>query len=112
MRTSNGGGRLTRREGLVARDLGDEVMIVDPATNQAHCLSGVTAQVWRAAEGAAMPKGTAADRALSELVASGLLVRPGMSRRALLQRSGTAIALTGIASIALPEAMAHASGNI
>src|SRR4051794_23287268 len=72
---------------LVTRDLGAEVVVVDPATNEAHVLSGSAAEAWRAGEAAS----------------------PGLSRRALLQRAGTVAIAGSVITIAMPEVMAAAS---
>src|SRR3954447_26867006 len=67
--------------GLLAKDLGGDVVVIDTVTDTAHSLSGDAAEAWRA----------------------------GMSRRDLLQRAGT-VALAGtVITIAMPEVMAAAS---
>src|SRR3954454_11680108 len=67
--------------GLLANDLGDEIVVIDTDTDTAHSLSGDAAEAWRA----------------------------GISRRELLRRTGT-VALAGtVITIAMPEVMAAAS---
>src|SRR4051794_3321589 len=67
--------------GLLAKDLGAEIVVIDTFTDTAHSLSGDAAEAWRA----------------------------GMSRRDLLRRTGT-VALAGtVITIAMPEVMAAAS---
>src|SRR4051794_8369369 len=67
--------------GLLAKDLGADIVVIDTATETAHSLSGEAAEAWRS----------------------------GMSRRDLLRRTGT-VALAGtVVTIAMPEVMAAAS---
>src|SRR3954451_21878015 len=67
--------------GLLAKDLGTEIVVVDTVADTVHSLSGDAAEAWRA----------------------------GMSRRELLRRTGT-VALAGtVITIAMPEVMAAAS---
>jgi hypothetical protein len=40
-----------RRKGLIVRDLSDEVLVYDLERHRAHCLSPVTARVWRCCNG-------------------------------------------------------------
>src|SRR4051812_29402393 len=69
--------------GLVAKDLGSEVVVIDTINDLAHSLSEDAAKAWRA----------------------------GMSRRDLLRRTGT-VALAGtVITITLPEVMAAASNG-
>src|SRR4051794_608311 len=104
-----------RAEDFVCRDLGDEIIIVDENSQKAHCLSGLSAHVWRAAGGGAWPKASRDEIAAvtDELTRLGLMVEPvGMTRRSLLARSGVVVAATGIVSVGLPEAAAHASATV
>jgi len=39
------------RSGVIARPVGDEVVVYDPATHMAHCLNRTAALVFRAADG-------------------------------------------------------------
>lgn len=40
-----------RKSGLVIQEAGDEVLVYDTATNQAHCLNGTAAFVWQSCDG-------------------------------------------------------------
>src|SRR4051812_26955353 len=82
--------------GLLTQDLGAEVVVIDPATNEAHALAGVTAQLWRSLDAGELPKASDGElsAALSELSTAGLIQSQGLSRRALLQRTGT-VAVAG-----------------
>src|SRR3954454_24409895 len=105
-------GALARKAtGLITRDLGNEIVVLDTATDQAHSLSGVTASVWRALDAGRFPSVTEAEiaTALAELETAGLVELPGMSRRALLRRAGTVAIAGSVITIAMPEVMAAAS---
>jgi hypothetical protein len=96
-----------RVEGLIARDLGDEIVVLDPKTQQAHRLTARDAEVWRQA-------GTATSDELllqqaSRLQALGLLDAKGISRRQLIARAGMVAAAAPLVTLALPMAQAAAS---
>src|SRR3954447_6802344 len=101
-------GALPRKAtGLITRELGDDIVVVDSATDTAHSLSGLTAQVWRSLDTGRLPSAPQAElaTALAELEAIGLLELPGMSRRALLHRAGTVAVVGGaVLTIKIPEA--------
>jgi hypothetical protein len=95
-----------------SREVGDDVVIVDSATERAHALSGLAAEVWRASETGEWTGPISANfhEAVDQLIDAGLLLpQSGMSRRTMLKRTGTVAAGVGIASIALPMANAAAS---
>lgn len=123
-----------RAEGLVVRELAEEVLVYDLDTHKAVCLNGSAAAVWKLCDG----RRTAADirrslekqaggpvpeelvwLALEQLGKDKLLdarvARPtefaGISRREMIRRVGlaTAIALPVIASIVAPTAADAAS---
>src|SRR3954467_10237494 len=101
-----------RAEGLIEREYDGEFVVLNESTQQAHALSGLAADVWRATDGGPMPQASSddVDTAVAELVELGLLVEPiGFSRRAPPQRAGTVAAAAGVISIGLPEVAAHAS---
>ena len=101
-----------RAHGLVSRDMGDECVVVDEATQQAHALSGLAAAIWRATDGGPYPEVDQGeiDGAVDRMVEIGLLQAPSsLSRRQVLARTGKVAALTAITTIALPEVAAHAS---
>src|SRR4051794_3983966 len=96
-----------RTEGFIARDLGDEIVILNPKTHAAHRLVGKDAQAWRHA-------GTTGGRDLAEsarrLQEIGVLTgRAGTSRRTVLRGAvtvgGLAIAAPAIETIFAPSAM-------
>jgi len=117
-----------RSEGLVVRELPDEVLVYDLERHEAHCLNQTAAAVWRACDGERTPAeigfklakdfGTPIDEdvvwlALDELSTLNLLetpvVRPepGLSRAQLMRRGGlvaAAIALPAAVSLAAPSA--------
>jgi hypothetical protein len=98
--------------GLLVRDLGEEILVVDPSTDAAHSLAGLTADVWRYLDAGRLPQAPQAelDAALAELRTAGLLeANGGMSRRALLQRAGTVAVAGSVITIAMPEVIAAAS---
>lgn len=49
-----------RKEGLVVRDLPDEVLVYDLERHRAHCLSPITARIWRCCNGTRTPAEVAA----------------------------------------------------
>ena len=99
-----------RANRLVVEELGDELLVYDLDTKNAHCLGPVAAGVWRACDGRSRPDAIARElgveagevtRALAELSACELLAAPGdgdMSRREL----GVKIAKGAVAVGALP----------
>src|SRR3954468_22105884 len=109
-------GALPRKSsGLIARDLGDEIVVIHSATDTAHSLSGLTAQVWRSLDAGRLPSVPQAElaTALAELEAVGLVeVPPGMSRRALLARGGVVAVGAGVITIGLPTVAMAQSGEL
>ncbi len=104
-----------RRDGLLAREVGEDVVVLDPTTDEAHALTGAAAAAWRAVDARQVPTGLSDEAladALMELELAGLLEAEGTTRRSVLRRGATIAALTGVATIALPEAAAFASTNI
>lgn len=103
-----------RVDGVVSRRIDDEFIVIHPTTGTAHALSGACAQVWAAVQGG--PAATCApaefDAAVVMLLESGLVHQPGLDRRSLLKRTGVLVGAAGIASIALPEAVAAASTTV
>lgn len=120
-----------RTQDLVLTAFDGELLIQDTARHRAHALNRQAAVVFRLADGTHTVEeiATAASVELGESMtaetvwyAVGLLqrlhlleeqvVRKGerITRKALLQRTGAAVALASIASIAIPAAGAHASG--
>jgi hypothetical protein len=124
----------TRSEGLLVEQVGQEVVIYDTASKEAHCLKGLAAVVFSHADahpsvadlartaaaelGEPVTEAQIAD-AVAQLSQRGLmetplLVRDGLSRRELVRRSafvGTAAFATPlITSIVAPTAAMAASG--
>src|SRR3954464_6171380 len=110
-------GALPRKAtGLITRELGDDIVVVDSATDTAHSLSGLTAQVWRSLDVGRLPATASATQvaaALGKLEQLGLLVeKPGFSRRDMLQRAGTVAVGATVLTIGLPTvAMANSNGT-
>jgi len=103
-------GTLPRKaQGLIARELGDEIVVIDSATDTAHTLSGLTADVWRALDAGRLPEAPQAElnASLDELSSAGLITYRGMDRRTLLRRAGTVAVVGGtMITINVPHAMA------
>ena len=114
-----------RAEGLVVKSLPDELLIYHLRRHQAHSLNRIAAAVWRQCDGTQTPgeialrlhdaQGVPVDEdtvryALGKLSRAGLLLEPvadrGLTRRALIQRLGTAaaVALPLVTSIVSPSA--------
>ena len=116
-----------RAEGVVVRELGEEVLAYDLETHRAVCLNGAAAEVWRLCDGRRTPEeirralektspGAVPEEfvwlALEQLGRDRLLEahaqRPaalaGLSRREMIRRVGLAagLALPAVASIVAP----------
>lgn len=123
-----------QREGIVATDLGNEVVLYDSREHHGHCLNPVVAAVWRRLDGSVtMPEMLAhlrndldasADEAsvwaaLHELEEAGLLepapagpAAGEVSRRTLLRQLGAAAVLVpAISTVVAPPAYAQVSGS-
>jgi hypothetical protein len=123
-----------RRDGLVVRELADEVLVYDLERHRAVCLNRAAAVVWRGCDGrtgiegltrrlsAELGEPVTADvvwLALDQLGSDRLLVerarRPGgasaLTRRELIKRAGlaAAVALPVVTSIVAPTAAQAAS---
>ena len=109
------------RDSVAIEELGDELLVYDLTTDDAHCLGATAARVWRACDGdttvEALEHGlglTADDvtKALEDLERCSLLVSPpvGLTRRELnlkVTKVGAAAAsLPFIVSIAVPAVAA------
>lgn len=112
---------VARTTELVVEELGDEVLVYDLASDEAHCLGAAAARVWHACDGDTTVAGLesalgldteAVDRALEDLERCALLQSPpaGLTRRELnirLTKVGAAAAsLPFIVSIAVPAVAA------
>ncbi len=101
---------LARVDQLVVEEIGDEVLVYDQRSDQAHCLGPTAASVWRACDGGAGIKQIAAklglDRdvvshAIDELDECRLLDGPGTA--GLTRREATRkLAKLGTAAVAAP----------
>jgi coenzyme PQQ synthesis protein D (PqqD) len=124
-----------KRKDAIVRQLSDEFLVYDKATNKAHCLNRSAAQVWKLCDGKRsvaeivreMKKGTTSPLdeqmvwvALAQLGKAGLLQnrvglssRTGnLSRRQALRKAGAAaaaLAVPVIASVLVPKAEAAVS---
>jgi hypothetical protein len=114
-----------RRDGVLVRSLGDEIVAVDTAADRVHALSPSAAFVFKQCDGltsledAQLRSGLSADdfrAALDELAAAGLVTQRGLDRRTLLKGAATvgagAVALPTVWSIVAPTAaMAVSTGS-
>jgi hypothetical protein len=112
-----------RRDGLLIRELPEEVLVYDRENHRAHCLNRTAASVFLRADGtrtvtdlalALAPQAEPRAReslvtlALGQLADAGLLadapVAPGRSRREAVRRigGGAALLLPAVASIVVP----------
>ena len=113
-----------RSSDLIAEQVGDELVVYDSRSSEAHCLSPLAAAVFSAADGSRSPEAIAAfvsaklgdrfevqhvEMALAELEDRGLVTVPavsGISRRSFMQRTaavgGAAFAGTLITSVVAP----------
>jgi hypothetical protein len=108
--------RLRRRPGLVSRDLGASIVVMDPDQQTAYTLRDEAADLWRATsavDDTVASPGAAATPAVAALIEKGLVVPVGLTRRAVLSRvavvGGLAAGAALIDSISLPAVAAHAS---
>jgi hypothetical protein len=120
---------VARREGLVVKELGDEVLVYDLQRHQAHCLNRAAARVWSQCDGSRLDSqicpadglSQAAQRdavglALAQLGRRHLLegaspVPTGVSRRELMRRLGlaSAAAVPLITTLVAPKAVQASS---
>jgi len=123
-----------RKEGLLVRELDDELLVYDRTRHRAHCLNQTAALVWRRCDGSTsvsqiarllrMETNSEVDEAVvsiacDQLARAHLLqsktrkwsAQSGISRRELVLRMGTAaaIALPVVSSIVAPEAVQAAT---
>src|SRR5438067_2539138 len=114
-----------RTERLIVRELGDETVVYDLDNDQVHCLTGPSAQVWRATGEPVSVRALCARSGLDEASAAAAVaqlgeknllvarVPAGASRRQLIQRGamlgGAVVALPVIETMRAPAAMAAAS---
>ena len=116
-------GPLARRDGLVVKTVGDEVLVYDLERARAHSLDALAAAIWRQCDGrrpvAALAAAVRADTGppvtaaaveygLAALGRARLLAGerpvPGPTRRQVLARIGTAAAIPLVLSITAPTA--------
>jgi hypothetical protein len=109
---------VARSDGLLVEQVGDETVVLDTESHQAHCLSPLAAAVFGGADGrtrvediaglagAAIDEDVSVDQveaALAQLDERGLLDRPalpgGISRRALVRRTAVATATVSAAPL-------------
>jgi hypothetical protein len=91
-----------RTADLITEQVGDELVVYDGKSSEAHCLSALASTVFVAADGKTSPADLAAiasrqidepvdvprvEQALAELEDRGLVERGGVSRRGFIQRS-------------------------
>jgi hypothetical protein len=118
-----GRGLPQRREELLSEWVGDEVVVLDGESGQAHCLSGAAAAIWERCDGqhdvSALAQSSGQERsavetALDELARLGLLgggdgEPRGLTRRAAAQRAVQVGAGALVLSVALPSVASAAS---
>ena len=115
-----------RSEGLIVRELADELLVYDLSSNKAHCLNQTAALVWRHCNGRTTitevchlleeKMHAPADEqvvwfALDQLAKNRLLEKRAkrppdvdrLSRRALIRRVGVAVSIPLVASIVAPS---------
>ena len=116
-------GPLARRDGLVVKTVGDELLVYDLERERAHSLDALAAAIWRRCDGrrpvaalaaavraeTGLPVSAAAvEYGLAALGRARLLVgerpAPGPTRRQVLARIGTAAAIPLVLSITAPTA--------
>lgn len=123
-----------RAVGLVSREVGDELVVYDPATTQTHALNAAAAHVFRVCDGSrttveiaesvrggSMPMShEAVQLAVADLAAAGLVTMSegdvtGVTRRRALVRAAAvgagAVALPVIQSVVAPTVAAAQSGG-
>ena len=124
---------IARKNGLIVKEVADEVLVYDLDRNKAHCLNQAAALIWEHCDGktsideiaarVASATGLSADReivllALTQLRKSRLLEgetakvdsAPGLTRRDLIKRIGVAaVAVPLVTSILAPTASATTS---
>ncbi len=103
---------LARSEGLVTEELGNELLVYDLKSDNAHCLSATAGQVWQASDGKTATATIAAQlgletdevtRAVNELNDCELLVAPTLDGLALTRRDlSFKVAKVGAAAATLP----------
>lgn len=126
-RTSGRANPLARTDGLIVKELVDEVLVYDREDDRAHCLNETAAFVWRRCDGRTTPRAIADllgkeknvkpdERivwlALDQLQDRNLLARPvvppptlaGMNRRQMVRAMGIAaiVAVPVVTSIVAP----------
>ena len=122
-------GPLARRDGLVVKTVGDEVLVYDLERARAHSLDALAAAIWRQCDGrrpvaalaaavraetGAPVTAAAVEYGLAALGRARLLAgeRPGLgpTRRQVLAKIGTAAAIPLVLSITAPTAAQAQSG--
>jgi hypothetical protein len=123
-----------RAADLITERVGDELVVYDGQSSEAHCLSPLASAVFLAADGHRSPADLAAvasaqlnelvdvpevERALAELETRGLVTEPeipGISRRGFMQRSaavgGAVMAGSMITSVVAPAYGSTSSGTL
>lgn len=107
--------RLKRNPRLMSEAIGEEFVVLDPDTYEAHGLSGPVAAVWRAAGDGIWPElpDDQLDQIVAELTDRGLLLTPsGVSRRTLIRAGavgGATVALAGLTTVPIASAAGAAS---
>lgn len=123
MPTNDPAGPIARVDGLAVRELDDEILVYDRDRDEAHCLTGAAAAVWRACDGHRDLDALAARCGLdgasvaevlerlqdSSLVSVPAAVGAQLSRRRLIGRAAAVAAAPLVLSIAAPSPAAASS---
>jgi coenzyme PQQ synthesis protein D (PqqD) len=131
---ANDGLPQVRQDGLVVRELPDEVLVYDLESHKAHCLNSTAAAVWRHCDGETNPADIAFRLArevgepidedvvwlaledlgrLQLLEAPVVRQRPGLSRRDVMRKGAlvtSALAVPTVFSLFVPTASASVCG--
>lgn len=101
-------GRPVLRRGLRVDRLGEERLVLDPASGVVHSVRGAAV---KALDAIVAGRAAADDEGVAGLVSAGIVEVPGVRRREALLLTGSVAALAslGIATLALPTASAAAS---
>lgn len=102
-------GSLPRKvAGLHTRVVGDEVIVLDEATQAAHVLQGPAAALWLTLDQGQWPAGDREPFAgvVRELQDAGLLQAPSLTRRRVLVHGGAVVAAGSVLSLGLPSVAA------
>ena len=112
---------LARAEALSTREVGDEILVYDRRADEAHCLTGVAAAIWRRCDGRRDAAAVALDleldldlvaAVLDELAEKDLLASPpALSRRRFVTGVAAASVAPFVLSALVPTAQAQSASS-